>query len=123
MSNFPIQTRRAEYVSKTWGREVWFANHEEANYCGKILYIRDGCKFSMHFHRDKHETFFVLTGRVILRVVDYATGHTHATTLVTGDSCEIPRETPHQLEAVDGDATILEASTFHRDADSYRLWR
>lgn len=123
MSNPLLDVKGVPRVSKTWGHELWFANHEDANYCGKILHINAGHKFSMHFHRDKHETFYVLSGRVIIRTVDYTTGHMHEMSLLAGQSCEIPREMPHQLEAVDKDAIILEASTFHRDSDSYRLWR
>lgn len=110
-------------VEKTWGYELWFANNQSNDYCGKLLHINKDQKFSMHFHLDKHETFYVSKGKVILRVVDLNTGTLETTTLHTGDAVEIPRMLPHQIQADEDDAEIIEASTFHRDVDSYRVWR
>ena len=31
-----------EEVDKDWGYEIWLANNEKENYCGKILYINEG---------------------------------------------------------------------------------
>lgn len=118
-----IQKKTPTRVEKTWGYELWFANDEANNYCGKVLHMYQGHKFSMHFHRTKIETFYVSRGTVALRVVNLATGTVEETTLTEGEAFEVSRLLPHQLEALDGDAVIIEASTFHRDEDSYRLWR
>ena len=40
-------------VKKDWGYELWLVNNKEENYCGKILYINEGCAGSMHFHANK----------------------------------------------------------------------
>lgn len=121
----PLVTKRKRprRVEKQWGYELWFANNEEDNYCGKILHINAGAKFSMHFHRMKAETFYLMSGSVILRSVDYKTGLQQSITLNPGDAFTVPREFPHQIEALNADVTLIEASTFHRDSDSYRLWR
>ena len=42
--------------------------------------------------------------------------------LEEGDAYEINRLVPHQVEALE-EADIIESSTFHRDEDSYRVWR
>ena len=34
-------------VQKQWGYELWLANNEENNYCGKILHVNSGHKLSM----------------------------------------------------------------------------
>ena len=49
-------------VEKDWGYELWLANNQDNNYCGKILFIEKGNSTSMHYHEDKHETFYVIDG-------------------------------------------------------------
>jgi mannose-6-phosphate isomerase-like protein (cupin superfamily) len=44
--------------------EYWIANEAEAGYCGKYLFVFDGQKCPLHRHRRKHETFFVVKGRL-----------------------------------------------------------
>ena len=109
-------------VKKQWGHELWLANDEENNYCGKILHIESGHRFSMHFHSDKHETFYILNGACKLRTIDTATSTNITLTLNEGDCYIIERLVPHQIEAIT-DCDIIESSTFHRDEDSYRIWR
>lgn len=109
-------------VTKSWGYELWFINDRINNYCGKLLHIDDTKKFSMHFHINKAETFYVLSGTPILRTVDYSTGTVSETTLAPGDAVEIPRLQAHQLEAANGAVEVIESSTYHEDSDSYRLW-
>ena len=46
---------QAEIVKKGWGSEIIFANNEK--YCGKVLHFKKGAKFSMHFHKEKEETY------------------------------------------------------------------
>ena len=49
-------------VKKVWGKEVWIANCPK--YCGKLLYLDEGAVSSMHYHREKQETFYALSGQV-----------------------------------------------------------
>tara|TARA_R100000808_G_scaffold24949_2_gene59775 strand:+ start:1830 stop:2183 length:354 start_codon:yes stop_codon:yes gene_type:complete len=109
-------------VQKIWGHELWLANDEENNYCGKILNIKNGHKFSMHYHSDKHETFYILEGMCILRSIDTETATQVSLPLNEGDCYTIDRLVPHQIEALT-DCVIIESSTFHKDEDSYRIWR
>ncbi len=44
--------------------EYWIANETEAGYCGKYLFVVDGQTCPQHRHHTKHETFFVIKGRV-----------------------------------------------------------
>lgn len=107
-------------VEKGWGYELVIANNE--NYCGKLLVFNKGKKFSMHFHKDKHETWYVNKGSFILRLVDLQTGLVSEKTIKEGDIVPIKQFLPHQLEALE-DAVIFEVSTQHFDHDSYRLWK
>ena len=114
---------KPKYVEKDWGSETWFANNLEKNYCGKILEIKKGHATSMHFHIDKHEVFYVLEG--ILRVdwIDTESAKGHTAPIPSGMSMEMPQGVPHSLIADGTDVKLIEASTFHRDEDSHRLWK
>ena len=44
---------------KGWGRELIWATNEK--YCGKLMFFdRKGSKFSLHFHKEKDESWYVL---------------------------------------------------------------
>lgn len=53
---------------KTGLIEYWVANEEKEGYCGKFLFVFDGQTCPYHYHEFKHETFFVLKGKVIMNV-------------------------------------------------------
>lgn len=109
-------------VEKPWGREIWLANNEL--YCGKLLIIRPWQQFSMHWHRQKTETFYLQQGRVLLKFIDTEQGITNELTLEVGDCVDILPEQPHQLRCIsDVEAVIVEVSTQHFDSDSFRAWR
>ena len=44
--------------------ESWVANELEAGYCGKYLFVFAGQTCPRHHHQTKHETFFIMKGRV-----------------------------------------------------------
>jgi mannose-6-phosphate isomerase-like protein (cupin superfamily) len=114
----------AKLVNKEWGREIWLVNNEEANYCGKILEINPSKGFSMHFHDIKVETFWVLEGNGALFLIDLKTGKLNKELLYPNKIVNIPRLKPHQIiNDSDKVLKIVEFSTFHRDEDSYRVWR
>ena len=108
-------------VIKEWGSELWLANNKERDYCGKILTINPGGSSSLHFHANKHETFYVLEGELEVVIVDTYTAEESLHFLLPGDSFEITPHTPHRLRATGGEAKFIENSTFHEDSDSYRV--
>lgn len=116
-------------VQKLWGHEVWIDNNPL--YCGKILHLVPGYQSSLHYHRKKTETFYVLHGRVILEIapdilqvatfgpeVDLSPVQIE---LNPGDSYRLDPFTPHRFRTDDDRATILEVSTTHYDEDVLRL--
>jgi D-lyxose ketol-isomerase len=44
--------------------EYWIANESAAGYCGKYLFVFKNQTCPRHRHRTKHETFFLLKGRL-----------------------------------------------------------
>lgn len=50
--------------------EYWIANEKAAGYCGKYLFVFAGQTCPRHRHRTKHETFFLLEGRLEVEYMD-----------------------------------------------------
>jgi mannose-6-phosphate isomerase-like protein (cupin superfamily) len=109
-----------EIVPKGWGREIIFVNNDE--YCGKILCFNKGKKFSMHFHIQKKETWYVSKGKLVLVWIDAMNGITYTEYLNVGDVITNERGEPHQLIALE-DSEVFEVSTKHYDEDSFRIWK
>jgi len=107
-------------VPKGWGHEIIFENNDK--YCGKLLVFKKGCKFSMHYHMIKDETWYVQEGEFLYRWIDTEIGKVNEQRLVEGDAVRQHPGQPHQLEALT-DGTVFEVSTEHFDLDSYRVWR
>ena len=105
-------------VEKAWGREEWLCNNNL--YCGKLLFINDNKKLSMHFHKDKTESWYVLSGSVIARYIDTTNANIIEFTLHAGDAVQVDPLLPHQIEGV-SNAIVIECSTHHEDSDSYRV--
>ena len=107
-------------VPKGWGEELIIENNEM--YCGKLLIFKKGCKFSMHYHLIKDETWYVDKGEFTYRWIDTETAELHEVKLKEGDVVRQRVGQPHQLIA-ETDGTIFEVSTQHFDEDSYRVIR
>ena len=107
-------------VDKGWGFEIIWATKE--NYAGKILvFEKAGNKFSMHFHKEKDETWFVNAGKFKLRWIDTKTATIYEQELNEGDTWHNPPLQPHQLEAMTDGAMIFEVSTADSVEDNYRI--
>ena len=107
-------------VPKGWGEELIIENNEM--YCGKLLIFKKGCRFSMHYHLIKDETWYVDKGEVIYRWIDTESAETIEQKLKPGDVVRQRVGQPHQLIALT-DGTVFEVSTQHFDEDSYRVVR
>ena len=105
-------------VPKGWGEELIIENNEM--YCGKLLKFKKGCKFSMHYHLIKDETWYVNEGEFIYRWIDTDTAETIEQKLKVGDVVRQRVGQPHQLTALT-DGVVFEVSTQHFDEDSYRI--
>ena len=109
-----------EIVPKGWGKEIIFVNNDE--YCGKLLCFEKGKKFSMHYHIQKKETWYVSKGSFILIWIETQNGTTYSEYLKVGDVITNERGEPHQLIALE-DSEVFEVSTKHYDNDSFRMWK
>ena len=114
---------KPKIVNKEWGHEIWLANNEHENYCGKILFIKKGHSTSMHFHAKKHESFYILEGQLDMDIIDTETTKKYEISLSQGEVFSLDRFMPHMLKAVVSDVKFIETSTYHEDEDSYRVYK
>ena len=104
-----IQEQHKE-VKKEWGKEVWITNRD---YCGKKLVLNKGFRCSIHHHKNKDETFYILKGKVLMEIDNKK----HI--MLPGHSILITPNTKHRFTGLE-DSEIIEFSTHHDDSDSYR---
>jgi mannose-6-phosphate isomerase-like protein (cupin superfamily) len=112
-------------VTKLWGMEFWIANNDL--YCGKLLTLNSGFQSSLHYHKKKTETFYVVSGEMKLEYVD-DNGEITSEIIRSGGIVDIPPMLAHRFSVpaqYDGSmatfCNFIEISTHHDDDDSYRI--
>ena len=100
-------------IDKPWGHELIFALAPR-KYAGKILVINKGKRLSLQYHRRKHESLYVLKGKLTLRLGK------KTLTAGPGDAFTVAPGTIHRFESHHGRVTLLEVSTTELD-DVVRL--
>jgi mannose-6-phosphate isomerase-like protein (cupin superfamily) len=111
-------TRLTGFVEKGWGHEFIFATNDK--YCGKILKFNKDAKFSMHFHHEKDETWFVLSGKFLVKWIDTKDASHHENEIREGDTWHNPPLFPHQVICLE-EGALIEVSTPDSIADNYRV--
>lgn len=106
------------FVEKGWGHELIWATNDK--YCGKLLKFHRGAKFSMHFHASKDESWYVLSGKFMVRAIDTTNASVNETILEEGMTWHNPPLLPHQVVCVE-EGTIIEVSTPDSVEDNYRV--
>ena len=108
-------------VEKGWGHEKWIVNKEE--YCGKLLFLREGKRCSWHYHVLKDEVFYVQSGKILIKFSedDDIEGASELI-LNQGENFHVHRGLRHQMIALE-DTELFEFSTQHFDSDSHRVMR
>ena len=99
-------------VPKIWGGEIWLVNNKK--YCGKLLLLNNKASGSIHYHKNKQETFWCLFGSLRLMVKNKSfdlTSFSKGITVMPGEK--------HKFEGL-SKSIILEVSTTHRENDLYR---
>ena len=97
-------------VEKVWGKAIWIVNRD---YCGKKLILNKSYRCSMHYHKNKDETFYILSGKVLLEI------GVQKNIMLPGDSILIKPGQKHRFTGLEN-SEIIEFSTHHEDSDSYR---
>jgi mannose-6-phosphate isomerase-like protein (cupin superfamily) len=100
----PTEPRR---VDKPWGHEIWWAHTD--HYVGKLLHVSAGHRLSLQLHREKDETSFLLSGRLILTRGPTAKDLT-TEEVGPGFAWRVEPGAVHTIEALE-DSVVIEAST------------
>jgi len=102
-----------ETKDKVWGKEFWIVNNQD--YCGKVLVLNRQYRCSRHYHVLKKETFFVISGKVLLEIAG-----DQKVTLNPGESITIVPYMSHRFTGLADVSEIIEFSSQHFENDSYR---
>ncbi len=112
-------TREFGLVNKGWGSENIFVSND--SYCGKFLNFNKDSMFSMHFHKEKLETWFVLSGEFYVDVINTKDASVQRILLEAGMTWTNEVMVPHRVICVE-EGTILEISTPDSVEDNYRVF-
>ena len=106
------------FVNKGWGSEnIWVSNNK---YCGKLLNFNKDARFSMHFHREKEETWYVMSGMFEVEWIDCTDAKVHKEALGVGDVWHNEPLLPHRLICIEA-GSIMEVSTPDSPKANYRV--
>lgn len=106
------------FVEKGWGHEFIFATNEK--YCGKLLKFNKDAKFSMHFHAEKDESWYILSGKFKIVFIETKDASMHDIILEEGATWRNKPLQPHQVICLE-EGTIIEVSTSDSVEDNYRV--
>lgn len=76
----------------------------------------------MHFHSEKDETWFVLSGRFLVKYIDTKDASNHEAEIKEGDVWHNPPMFPHQVICLD-EGVLIEVSTPDSIEDNYRVMK
>ncbi len=103
-------------MEKPWGHEIWWAQSD--SYAGKLLHVKAGHRLSLQLHREKDESSYVLSGRLLL-TRGASAGDLREEQIGPGFAWRVEPGTVHSIEATE-DSVVVEVSTPHLD-DVVRL--
>ena len=83
--------------------EYWIANEVENGYCAKYLFVFDEQTCPAHSHNEKHETFFIVKGKVNMEYKG------RKLELKAGDVLPVDQKNAHSFTG-NGPALLLEVS-------------
>ena len=98
-------------VPKDWGHEIWIVNRD---YCGKSLFVKKGHRCSIHSHKLKDETFYIVKGKILLELDG------KKKIMNIGESQLVMPGQKHRFTGLSEENEIIEFSNHHEDSDSYR---
>lgn len=112
-------------VPKGWGEERWL--HNDELYCGKLLVVLRGKNCSLHYHKLKTETFYIVKGHLIMELTDIESASQNPPVIrerfemTPGDAILVHPGLVHRFTGIADETHIMEFSTQHFDDDSNRV--
>ena len=105
-----IWVTKSTEITKPWGNEQAWSTGGNSRIKGKILYINKGQRTSLKYNRNKDETLFLLTGRLLLTFSNEKfKEHKDFTSCYVepGESINIQSDCPYRVKAMT-DSVIVE---------------
>ena len=94
-------------TEKPWGFELLFAYTPK--YVGKVIFVKEGQRLSLQYHKEKDETMYIYEGKALMEV-EGSDGRLVQSIAQPGYCIRIPPLTKHRVEAIE-DTTLFEVST------------
>lgn len=119
-----IQIENQEFIDIPIIPKVWGSEHIIINipnkYCSKIMELRKDYQCSIHCHKTKHETFYILDG---LCVIEWGEDPNNLKGKIFGKGYKLTIEPNiyHRFSGIGYYTEILEISTFDDPNDSFRI--
>lgn len=104
-------------IEHDWGKEDFWADNQKYN--AKMLHFISDKATPMHFHREKDETIFVISGKFLLRYINTETGEIVEQILEAGDTWNTPALLPHQYYCTE--AGVLCEVSNNSPSDIYNI--
>ncbi len=92
--------------------EFIIVNDKDNNYCGKFMFVFKGQTCPAHYHKNKHETFFIVKGKVRMIINE------KEKVFEQGDILSMDRKCSHSFTGLT-DALLLEISNASTTGDSF----
>ena len=105
-------------VKKLWGWELILVSTEL--YACKLLILKGGYQCSIHYHKEKDETFVLLVGRVFLDTFLSTPKPYWEMEMKSLKSYHIIPTRKHRFKGKSSYSVLLEVSTEDKSTDSYR---
>jgi mannose-6-phosphate isomerase-like protein (cupin superfamily) len=106
-------------INKGWGHEQIIDSN--FLYCLKFLvFEKEGAKCSMHFHKNKLETWYIDSGEFELSTINTEDASTEVTILQAGSTWINYQLEPHSLKCLKV-GRIIETSTPDHMEDNYKI--
>jgi quercetin dioxygenase-like cupin family protein len=93
-------------VEKPWGYELHWAKTDR--YVGKLIHINKGQALSLQYHKQKDETIFLWSGRMLFEID--VNGTLTKREMLPGESVHVTPPTIHRMTAIE-DCDVFEVST------------
>jgi mannose-6-phosphate isomerase-like protein (cupin superfamily) len=104
----------------TWGYEIIWTSNDL--YCGKILvFEKAGSKTNVMLHKERKKSWFVNAGKFRFTFIDVKTGKTNQTIIEEGKTVDIAEMSPHSVEAMTNNASIIEVGMADMISDRFNI--
>lgn len=110
--------RDVKFIAKVWGSERVIADNGQ--YCGKRMELLRGHFSSVHFHKMKSETFYILRGRLLLELWNNDINSLTKHEMSVGSCMDILAGIVHRFSGI-SDCEFFEFSSAVIPSDVYRI--